>query len=46
MRLDELLEKKEATQFQLLREIVLAGGSQMVQTLREKSKLSKSAFEK
>ncbi|WP_313628760.1 helix-turn-helix domain-containing protein [Enterococcus italicus] len=45
MRLDELLEKKEATQFQLLREIVLAGGSQMVPTLREKSKLSKSAFE-
>lgn len=45
MRLDDLLEKKEAIQIQLLRQLVLAGGQMATGKLREQSSVSKSAFE-
>lgn len=45
MQIDALLEKKEAIQVQMLRAMVLAGGKVPLATLRERTGLSKTAFE-
>ncbi len=45
MKIEQLLEKKEQLQVQLLRKLVLDGGAASITELRESVQLSKSAFD-
>ncbi|STD21804.1 helix-turn-helix domain-containing protein [Enterococcus mundtii] len=45
MKIEEFLEKKEQTQIEILRMLVLEGGSASINELRSSVKLSKSAFD-
>ncbi|MGM9904268.1 MAG: helix-turn-helix domain-containing protein [Enterococcus sp.] len=45
MKLEELLDKKEQMQIEIIRTLVLNGGSASINELREHVKLSKSAFD-